>query len=1403
MWASIRLSGKSRKLLATNSIQVPFLAVTLLVAACGSHQATTVNVPSVVGLTQTAAATALTGAGLAVGALTQAGSVTVSAGSVISQDPAAGAAVAPGTAVALAVSTGEADQCAEETGVPPRPLWGEQPDRVVPFTTSAHDVSSLGKVVSCDPNKLGQYPRPEGGNPHPKGADLQNISTNFHVLQSLTMSASIGSKALAKLNKFKTDVNAPQGQEGVCACNDSTSSFCIPSADQTRGDCDVFCDIPGVLNCGGTLAWLPNDAFKSVTGAAKFAAKHLKLLDDMQSFTSSPVYTAISGVLSSASASIENVADITASLQCWTDLFTEGYHLGAFDEQRPDLHMCVGYYGHGAFAGIGEPGKFEIGGRYSSHNLSARHRAQMRSGGWGLTAFGKTLTILPNVEFNTQLDGYRFFDKCKPLGFSIGGDPVFNCPNGFGVWVNPGAPAPGTIDVDKIDMFSLVSRSDVKSLDSDNNGVVSGGELIVAGYQPFKYPDNAAGPYQWPRAAVPTSWEGQVASVVSAGINIDPHITPIEKILGTYILYPGVTFVPILTLKAGVEWDHEAYKLRSRLLGAINKNLGPGLSFNQTSFERPMHPMQAPDVTADTGVGAYVTPGVKAQLTVGIILSKYLELGISGFMGLELDIRPAAHGGLVDLGLELTDALNASNPPQGPCSPVLDTVTHTACSDRSFDAQEPNHSDPKSTYACSPADGVNSCCLKFTVQSAAEPPKQYAVCIDDWTGVTKEACACGQDLNACYAKVKDHVPSGARSKIEGWLQHQTLSSLTATWNASKTCQQCDEDKSCSTEWWGHTPQLPSLSDCSQHGYCVSGALGGASVTTYDVVEDACALTGGTFYRYQCVDEIATVVTRWEGPGCHPLNSGFPSACGCGGDSACASGETCDATTARCSTAPVTCACNPPGNADPAVACSADRICVDGACARPCGSGCPTGFVCGGSGACVPESGIPFAEQIVWRSGHPAPGPLHAVETYGLTDLTLKSILSSGVRVGATVKLLSKKYEFMLWKWAQAWDLGSTQKARYQPGLEASYLDECHGTVGTVTNHQPGTGNPLACSGGDGYVCRYPSVASSAWASYDQPNELIAQCKAAMPVDVEDPPAATPSDFSSSVADTIGFGLDVGTAAWNSNQVCVGEELLTDWAKNPPQWQGQCKYLGHTAGASPTFACQDIEAFSLQTWGCLDTTTGLGAQVKSFLQANGLASYLVSPSYLLATSPVVDLHALVVDPSAPAASAQFAVPVWAAATFPEQVMLRNFLYSVEQCYDAHFQSESICTCNTTADCQASSGEQCVDNQCQGTSGTLAVCPFVELAAAVQPHPCCGDGVVEKAADEQCDDGNIVSGDGCSSDCKNETGPAACCTPGGCADMDGSSAKQCTAKEGNLFYGQTCSDLKNCGHTRPGG
>jgi beta-lactam-binding protein with PASTA domain len=74
-----------------------------LVISLGSQM---VTVPNVEGLTQDAAATAITGAKLTVGTVTQQSSNTAAIGNVISQDPASGSSVTEGSPVNLVISSG-------------------------------------------------------------------------------------------------------------------------------------------------------------------------------------------------------------------------------------------------------------------------------------------------------------------------------------------------------------------------------------------------------------------------------------------------------------------------------------------------------------------------------------------------------------------------------------------------------------------------------------------------------------------------------------------------------------------------------------------------------------------------------------------------------------------------------------------------------------------------------------------------------------------------------------------------------------------------------------------------------------------------------------------------------------------------------------------------------------------------------------------------------------------------------------------------------------------------------------------------------------------------------------------------------------------------------------------------
>lgn len=93
-----------------DAIAIDASADRIYVANGGSGNLTVISgddaVPNVVGATQSAASSAITGAGLIVGTVTQQSSSTVPAGSVISENPASGSYVRPGFAVNLVVSSG-------------------------------------------------------------------------------------------------------------------------------------------------------------------------------------------------------------------------------------------------------------------------------------------------------------------------------------------------------------------------------------------------------------------------------------------------------------------------------------------------------------------------------------------------------------------------------------------------------------------------------------------------------------------------------------------------------------------------------------------------------------------------------------------------------------------------------------------------------------------------------------------------------------------------------------------------------------------------------------------------------------------------------------------------------------------------------------------------------------------------------------------------------------------------------------------------------------------------------------------------------------------------------------------------------------------------------------------------
>ena len=95
-----------------------------------------------------------------------------------------------------------------------------------------------------------------------------------------------------------------------------------------------------------------------------------------------------------------------------------------------------------------------------------------------------------------------------------------------------------------------------------------------------------------------------------------------------------------------------------------------------------------------------------------------------------------------------------------------------------------------------------------------------------------------------------------------------------------------------------------------------------------------------------------------------------------------------------------------------------------------------------------------------------------------------------------------------------------------------------------------------------------------------------------------------------------------------------------------------------------------------------------------------------------------------------------------------------------------------------------GEQCDDGNIADGDGCSSTCQHEEEPPP--PPPACGNGLLE--AGEQCDDGNIASGDGCSAMCTTEMMPP---PPPVCGNGTKEDGEECD--DGNLESGDGCSSV----------
>jgi cysteine-rich repeat protein len=1263
-------------------------------------------------------------------------------------------------------------------------------------------VSPVGAVQAppqlCDLEPFGSPPRPLWSElAPPKGSgypDYKNVTNNLRAVNSIQLLASIATRAAEKLQDLSSNVEDPEA-DGRCVCCVGLSGNC-PGPDVhlnvTRANCTASI-------CSGPLEdtthyplWLPTDLFKNPGNVARFVLEYIGFLDDIKTLLdkiqNNDTTSALVDALNTLGSGLDNFADLVAKLEgfhcrapddptictpqneatdcpqsqeciSYIDELTEGYHLGGYSTERPNLHLCIGYGGHGAFAEMANLfGAVSIGSRYTSHNLSREHRAQFRSGGFGVTAFGHSLSLAPGIEANLQMDGFKLWDAARPFGIDLSQLNI---------------PCFPLSDVNKYDIFHLVDQSDVASIDGNGDGCLQPGEFLIHPYYPATYfaPLPPAVPRTWPRSSFPYDWEKQNTAVFGAGLNLPLHLTPIEKNIPAtgIVLFPGATLFPKLTLEAGVDWTYEANGLRQRLQDAVNKNLPASLQLGPNDFERPMHSLQAPDVSGDDGTSAFAKPRVAADLVVGIALAKYLTLGISASVGTSVDVEPAAHGGLHDLNIALTQTLLNSNPPPNlPCDPIIDATESKQCSNGLYvDAEDKPLS--SGSYSCDTTQVVVYHCKTPEDQNSCTPESAARDCPDTKECVAEYGCAAHGYCTRTVGAGPDGIVGTADDIID--VQHDT------------TFAACSGQAVCDAPATNAGAACDTDAECLGPPQCVGGPNAGQACTTdADCLRGQCQTPtapcvqvspAGYFTPYQCLIKTTPTITGWQGPGCHPLTVGFPSGCGCQSDSDCVAGkETCvnGACQSLSNGQPVPCSCDP---SNPA--CTAGRTCADGGCLLACTTtaDCAANQTCK-SGLCVNPYGIPFAEQIAWQISHTTK-PQHAVSSYALSDIDTSVLLDAGLWIGLDLKLFKKLYHFDVLDLSQYWVLAAFNKSWYQAGLEARYQNDCDPAAGnTVTNWQPG---PLR-------VDRYnPSGASSgSLGNAGTESQLLQWCANELPSDVSDPAAPGEDDLATSVTDLANWGENIGIDAWSQAGLCVtqpgGEGLtskpltqwLTDLHNNPGGYS--CAYTD--SQRSVLFPCSDLRNQLLLRWGCLDVTANPWSQM--------LGAQFPATVTTFEGAPVFDLAQMLIDKTT-----EFNLDNLNPSIRNYQVGLLGhpgvYWYSaVTQCFDSHYAalhpgdvqivglSIGPCCGNGVLDregCSAGPGgtpcESCDDGNTVGDDGCNSLC---QIEGRQRPLGC-GDGIVQPGLGESCDDGNTIDGDGCDSNC----------TPTGCGNGVVTAGEEC--------------------------
>lgn len=1033
-----------------------------------------------------------------------------------------------------------------------------------------------------------------------------------------------------------------------------------------RDECtpDDFCEGgEGELFGQPLPMWFPTGAFRDGKTALLWTLETVDWLEKVQKLLADSAPPKLMAGGAKLIDVLKNGEKLLADLSRYVDTFTTGYHLGAYSGIRPDLHMCVGYAGHGALAQLVA---FDIadkhirgGASYLSANLVAKHRVQFRSGGFALNINGTTLPLAPGVSLDLQADGFRFWDRYHPFG--LGGDDPDD-PN----WKFDPATA------DKYDVFNLVTPEQLTAQCCQNKPKTDPEDCILCPitkssllYTPFYPIDYTVGQEKrtWPRPGVEWEKTTPVTAVLGAGLNLDLQSKKYRWQTAPIPIVPGLSLTPWMALQAGARWTYEANHLREMLLDSINKGLPAGEKLKENAFDRDQHAFQAPDVTEDVGHGANVNPEVGADLLAGINLGSRLKIGVTASLYVGADVAAAGFGGVLDLNRSLVETLADSNPEGNRCEPVIDDNASSVCSN-TF-AQRPGPCDEEDDEdeneveeVIGTVDGNNNC---IDLSPEAPADRIYSTGTYSCKGdggiaceqrgfckgrdgkivlhdITRETCE-GRGTPAagrCVAVYRDN-PSGGGSAVA---RPESAVDLTPPYGVPFESQQAEKaraqaladplttEAAChSAGWcfnWVYTPEAEPFKYVSgftgvganreacpparyADGRIINQRSTGQPMPSQFLLFQWQPAAGsssppvavGSFFPYQCVSSVRPKVTGYKGVDCPPMEYGYPSACPEG--------------------ASFSCACDPLG----APSCPSGRSCVDGACLETCSSTCAAGYTCEGGG-CILENRVPFAEQIAWRLKN-VKAPQHVVASYAYDKLVTSVVVGIGVKVGLEYKLFRQWKQKTLGDFKKSFPLLTKPLAKHQLGLEARYQDDCFDpALGLLTNHQPDL------------VKRPPSdLQTSA--------DLVAWCKPKMAGDVENPaaPGEIEDVIHAGLDDTFQFGLDLGEDSWRRGQLCVGgvpwDRYLKGLENDPAlAWPLLgCAYTHN--GVRRHLDCSSSAALHdslLTVLGCLNVS-GPDALLDNTLLAALLQSEGTASQWLLPGSspPALDVSKVLIDDEA--------------------------------------------------------------------------------------------------------------------------------------------------------------------------